>query len=144
MSNLAEPIAEELVQRLNANSEFEVCAKWFDGSILLESGEDQCWLKLYKGKVLDRLSIVPPLGYTFKLSASDESWRMAASGEKSFWELFTPGVRDHHLVDDPDFKTVRRTPIRLEGNLMEANRLYEAVVLLAESYLTVLRDLTIG
>ncbi len=59
---------ERLREALNADEEFALESRWFDGSILLESGAERCWLKVYRGQVIDHLEFVPAFGYTFKLT----------------------------------------------------------------------------
>jgi hypothetical protein len=129
-----------LAEHLNASSEFETYARWFDGSILLESEDGQCWLKVYRGKVIDQLPFMPPLGYTFKLGGPDWAWMALIQRERHFVDLITPGRR--HFDDDDDFSKIDQLAppaLRLEGNVMEAGRVTEAVHLLAEACAAVLR-----
>ena len=84
---------QRLRDALNADEEFALESRWFDGSILLESGAERCWLKIYRGQVIDHLEFIPPFGYTFKLTASPEAWRMLAEGERTFTDLATPPAR---------------------------------------------------
>jgi hypothetical protein len=131
-------IGEALADELNANPEFVKYARWFDGSILLESGDTQCWLKVYRGKVIDHLPFMPPLGYTFKLGGSSWAWNALKSGERHFVDLLTPGKR--HFERDDDFSQIGQMnppELKLEGNLMEAGRVTEVVHLVAETYATV-------
>lgn len=129
--------AEALVAALNSNEEFERQTRWFDGSVLLESPNGQCWLKIYRGKIIDHMPFPPPFGFTFKLSGPDETWADLASGHRLFADLVTPGRR--HFEDDPELATLglMTSDLQLEGNLMEANRLTEALYLLAETYVHV-------
>ncbi|MQA01270.1 MAG: hypothetical protein GEV07_00600 [Streptosporangiales bacterium] len=126
--------AEALVASLNENEAFERETRWFDGSVLLESSGGQCWLKVYRGKVIDHLPFMPPLGYTFKVSGPDEAWAELVAGRRLFADLVTPGQR--YFADDPELATlgVMTSDLRVEGNVMEANRLTEAVYQLAETY----------
>lgn len=139
MAVFADPsVGEAVVDRLNASPEFEKQTRWFDGSILLESDEGQYWLKIYRGKVIDHLPFTPPLGYTFKLSGSDRAWQMLANGERHVADLLTPGAR--YFDDDPEFKTLGQMippELKLEGNLMEASRMTEAVHAVAWAYAAV-------
>ncbi|MGH8012245.1 MAG: hypothetical protein ACREQ4_07095 [Candidatus Binataceae bacterium] len=120
-----------LVDRLNASREFNQQAQWFDGSVLLEAGADQLWLKIYKGRIIDHQASVPPFGYTFKISGPERSWRLLIDGERLWADLITPGKR--HFDDDPTLSGAGPVPpeLRTEGNLLEAGRLTEAIYQLA-------------
>lgn len=125
------------MESLNSNPKFEQQARWFDGSILLEADDGVCWLKVYKGKVIDRLEFMPPLGYTFKLAGSNFAWEALASGDRLFADLMTPGVR--HFDDDPEMTRLGEmtSEFKVEGNLMEAARLTEALHVLAADYISI-------
>jgi hypothetical protein len=127
---------ERFIAALNAHAEFHEQAQWFDGSVLLEAGADTLWLKIYKGKVIDCQTTVPPFGYTFKLSGSEASWNLLTSGRRMWSDLTFPGKR--YFDDDPSLSGVGSLPveIRTEGNLLEAGRLTEAMFQMAY----VLRD----
>ena len=132
MSFLAEAAFQErFVNALNAQPNFKEQTQWFDGSVLLEVGADQLWLKIYRGKVIDHQPSVPPFGYTFKFSGSEASWRFLTSGERRWADLTFPGKR--YFDDDPKLSTVGslHVEIRTEGNLLEAGRLSEAMFQLA-------------
>ncbi|MGH7916074.1 MAG: hypothetical protein ACREQE_01290 [Candidatus Binataceae bacterium] len=132
MSFLAEAAFQRrFVERLNANRAFNEQAQWFDGSVLLEAGPDQLWLKIYKGKVIDHQASVPPFGYTFKITGPESSWRLLLNGQRRWADLTTPGKR--HFKDDPALSTAGPAPaeLRTEGNLLEAGRLTEAIYQLA-------------
>ena len=137
MSFLADrAFQERFVSALNAHPVFNEQAQWFDGSVLLEVGTDLLWLKVYKGKVIDHQTAVPPFGYTFKFSGSEASWKLLTSGQRLWADLTFPGTR--YFDDDPELSTAG-TPhveIRTEGNLFEAGRLTEAMFQMAY----VLRD----
>lgn len=139
MAVFADPsVGEALVERLNADAEFEKYGRWFDGQILLESEDGQVWLKVYKGKVIDLMPFMPMFGYTFALSGSDAAWGMLASGERLFVDLLTPGAR--HFEDDPELKTLGEmipSQMKLGGNLMEAGRVTEIIHLIAAAYVAV-------
>jgi hypothetical protein len=132
MSFLAEPAFQQrFVENLNANPRFNEQARWFDGAVLLEAGTDRLWLKIYKGKVIDCQTAVPPFGYTFKFSGGERSWDLLISGARLWADLTTPGKR--HFEDDPSLESAGDSPpeISTEGNLLEAGRLTEAMYQLA-------------
>jgi hypothetical protein len=132
MSFLADAkFQERFVDALNAQPIFKEQAEWFDGSVLLEVGSDQLWLKIYRGKVIDHQNSVPVFGYTFKFSGSEASWRLLTSGERRWADLTFPGKR--YFDDDPKLATAgsMQVEIRTEGNLLEAGRLTEAMFQLA-------------
>jgi hypothetical protein len=130
---LADPaFAERLREALNEHEEFAAESRWFDGSILLESGADRLWLKVYRGRVIDHLEFVPPFGYTFKLSGSPAAWRMLTSGERTFTDLATPGSRHCSSLEEVEAGGggYRPPEIAIEGNGFEAGRLHLAILAL--------------
>jgi hypothetical protein len=131
MAVFADPsTGETLAAQLNVNPEFEMYARWFDGSILLESDDGQCWLKVYRGKVIDQLPFMPPLGYTFKLGGPEWAWTALISGGRRYFD------------NDTDFSQIDQLAppaLKLEGNLMEASRVTELIHVLAQTCATVLR-----
>lgn len=132
MSFLADPaLQQRFVELLNANPAFTTQAAVFDGAIQLEVDADLLWLKIYKGKVIDRQTAPSPFGYTFKLSGSERAWRLLLTGERMWADLTFPGKR--RFDDDPGLERVGEMSceIRTEGNLLEAGRLTEATFELA-------------
>jgi hypothetical protein len=128
---LADPAyAERLTEALNGHAEFAAETRWFDGSILIESGAERLWLKVYRGQVIDHLDYVPPFGYTFKLTGAPEAWRLLRSGERTFTDLATPGSR--HCASLEEFATsgggYRPPELAIEGNGFEAGRLHVAIL----------------
>ena len=122
-----------LRDELNANQGFSAETRWFDGSIALEAEGTTCWLKVYRGRIIEALDAVPVFGFTFKLRGSREAWKELVSGEKRFADLITPGQR--RFERDPSLSTADRNApprIAMEGNLIEATRLHEALFHLAE------------
>jgi len=119
---------QRLVDALNANEGFGQETRWFDGSILIESDGEQCWLKVYRGRVIDVLDFTPPLGYTFKISAPAARWRQLVEGERTFADLVTPGTR--YFADRAALEQANGfapPAIRIEGNTLEAYRIHEAI-----------------
>ena len=132
MINFADPgFISKLTDALNSDDTFAVQAKWFDGSILLESGRSQCWLKVYRGKIIDSLNYMPILGYTCKISGDPSAWQMLLDGTRCFRDLTLPGKR--HFEDDPSLSTLgmMTRDIVIEGNMMEANRIFGAIYALS-------------
>jgi hypothetical protein len=132
MSFIADPaLQQRFIDALNANDAFNIQARAFDGSILLQVDADQLWLKIYKGKVIDHESAAPVFGYTFKLSGPESSWNLLLDGKRRWADLTFPGKR--YFDDDPELKTVGENSVEIatEGNLLEAARLTEATFLLA-------------
>lgn len=128
--------AERLVRQLNGDARFAAQTKWFDGSILLGEGAHSCWLKVYRGKVIDHLPEMPPLGYTFKLSAPESAWeQIAAGGAREFHKLLLSGRRTFASYKDL-YETRPPEPavFALEGNMMEAYRMIECLYLIAEGF----------
>ena len=124
---------DRLLARLNRHEGFAAETRWFDGSIALEADAATCWLKVYCGRVIEALGAAPPFGYTFKLRGARESWQELVSGERRFADLITPGQR--RFANDPKLTTADRSApprIAIEGNVLEATRLHEALYHLAE------------
>ncbi len=121
----------KLTDALNRDETFAMQAKWFDGSILLESAGSQCWLKVYRGKVIDSLNYMPILGYTCKISGDPSAWQMLLDGTRCFRDLTLPGKR--HFEDDPSLSKLglMTRDIVIEGNMMEANRIIGAIYALS-------------
>lgn len=132
-----EALGDRLADALNADKQFADAARWFDGSVLLESDATQLWLKIYNGRVIDTMPFTPPLGYTFKISGPAEAWQMLATGERTFADLKTPGRR--YFADDPNLSTLGEmvSELSVEGNGIEANRMTEVQYLIAEHLVTV-------
>ncbi len=132
MSFLANPAFQRrFVKALNANAEFVTQTAWFDGSVLLEVDADRLWLKIYRGKVIDQDTTVPPFGYTFKFSGTEAGWKLLLSGKRRWADLTFPGKR--YFEDDPKLKRVgeMEVVIATEGNRLEAMRMTEAMFQLA-------------
>lgn len=124
---------ERLHDRLAHHEGFALETRWFDGSILIEADAATCWLKVYRGRVIEALGSVPPFGFTFKLRGSREAWQELVTGERRFADLITPGRR--RFENDPSLATADGAAparIAIEGNLLEATRLHEALHHLAE------------
>jgi hypothetical protein len=116
---LTPDFTDRLQETVNEDSQFNEQARWFDGSILVEIGTEQLWLKCYKGEVIDTMDQIPPIGYTFKITGSKDSWTEYLTGQRRFGDLI-------------NFGEEVRAEIWMEGDLMAANRVREATYLLAE------------
>jgi hypothetical protein len=124
---------ERLVAALNEDDGFVLETHWYDGSILIEAGAQRCWLKVYRGKVIDHLPFVPPLGYTFKVSGSQAAWDLLISGERTFTDLATPGSRHCSSIAEIESGGGGERPpeLAIEGNGFEAGRMHVALLHLA-------------
>ncbi|MFL2583830.1 MAG: hypothetical protein ACJ0Q9_05545 [Gammaproteobacteria bacterium] len=79
-------------------------------------------LKLYGGKVIDVMQYFPmanPLGWDYSITATVATWRELRDGTRPLGHLLDTGS------------------ISIDGNLLQANRLYECTHVM----LTILRDL---
>jgi hypothetical protein len=120
---------------LGEDAEFEAEARWFDGSILVTVGEQQLWLKVYRGRVIDTLEFVPVFGYTFKISGSESAWAMLGSGERTFTDLISAGSRYLETVAEIEAAGAGYRPpeLAIEGNGIEAGRMHIATMHLARA-----------
>jgi hypothetical protein len=126
--------AEQLVKAVNADDRFKHEAQWFDGSILLEDGPTRLWLKAYGGQIIDHLSFVPPIGFTFKVTGPSDAWDELVAGKK-FTDLALAGTRRFRGLESVvDGAGAQPGRITFEGNLMEAHRVIEAIYLISEAY----------
>lgn len=131
--SFADPEFQQLLRdALNADEEFQLESRWFDGSIVLESGADRCWLKIYRGQVIDNLDFIPPFGYSFKVTGSPDAWRMLIEGERTFTDLATPGSRHCASLEEvvAGGGGYRPPELAIEGNGFEAGRLHLAILAL--------------
>lgn len=131
---LADPgLQERLVAACNEDEDFVLETHWFDGTILLESGVDRLWMKVYRGQVIDHLPFVPPLGYTFKVSGTPAAWDLLVCGERTFTDLATPGSRHCASIEEIEEGGggTRPPEIAIEGNGFEAGRMHLAILRIA-------------
>lgn len=111
-----------LRDRLNDDDAFATASRWSDVKVLLVLGEERYWLKLYGGKIIDVMIYFPfanPLGWDYMISAPLPTWTALRDGTRALGHLLDTGA------------------IMIDGNLLEANRLYESTHLM----LSALRDL---
>ena len=113
----------EMLQRTLNNSErFAAVSKWSDVKVLLCFGDARYWLKLYGGNVIDVMEYFPmvnPLGWDYSISGSITTWDGLRNGTRPLGHLLDTGA------------------ISVDGNLLQANRLYESTQVM----LTIIRDL---
>jgi hypothetical protein len=124
---------DRLRDALSCHEEFALETRWFDGSIVIEADEARCWLKVYRGRIIETLDSVPPFGFTFKLRGSRQAWEDLVSGERRLTDLLMPGRR--RFENDPSLASADASAppqIAIEGNLLEATRIHEALYHLAE------------
>ncbi len=114
-----------LVEVLNRHAGFNTASRWSDVKVVIRFGDDAYWFKLYGGKVIDFMRYFPmanPLGWDYAISAPLEIWRALREGSRVLG----------HLMD--------RGEIAVDGNLLQANRMYESTHLM----LSAIRDLKLA
>ncbi len=108
---------ESLQRRCNEDTQFNRVAEWSDVNLVIEVGEKRYWLKLYGGEIIDTMEYEPmsnALGYDIIVSGTKGAWEPVVAGEDTFWKAYSNGE------------------IKIEGNLLQANRMHEALVRMAE------------
>ncbi|MFC7156970.1 hypothetical protein ACFQPA_16185 [Halomarina halobia] len=108
---------EELQERCNEDEQFNRAAEWSDVNVVIGVDEERYWLKLYGGEIIDTMTYEPmsnPLGYDVVVSGSKEAWEPVVAGDDTFWKAYSSGG------------------ILIDGDLLEANRMHEALVRMAE------------
>lgn len=111
---------DQLKDFLNASREFYSAAKSFDGSILLKIGNGTLWLKIYSGHVIEVQGKPSPFGFTFALSAPEDTWRALLQAGRNEILSFTGSGK-----------------ILVEGNFFEFMRLTKTVVGLVDGMRTI-------
>ncbi|MEM7469475.1 MAG: hypothetical protein AAF387_21700 [Pseudomonadota bacterium] len=115
---------KSLAERLNESTEFNRASQWSDVKVLIKFGDHQYWLKLYGGKVIDHMEYYPmanPLGWDYSITATLETWQTLRGGSLAAGYLLDTGK------------------ISVDGNLMQANRMYESTHLIIGT----IRDLNV-
>lgn len=100
-----------LQAQLNSDAAFATASRWSDVKVLLCFGEQRFWLKLYGGKIIDSMAYYPmanPLGWDYAITAPLKIWHALRSGSRALGHLLDTGA------------------ITVDGNLLQANRLYES------------------
>ncbi|MEM7541365.1 MAG: hypothetical protein AAF384_07225 [Pseudomonadota bacterium] len=106
---------QALQTSLNANSKFNTASRWSDVKVVLGFGDKRYWVKLYSGEIIDVMEYFPmanPLGWDYSISASLEVWQALGDGSRAQGHLLDSGA------------------ITVDGDLIQANRLYEATHLM--------------
>jgi hypothetical protein len=131
---------DRFLEALAADPEFEAEARWFDGSILIGTSDEQLWVKIYRGKAIDTLEFVPVFGYTFKISGADAAWEMLGNGERTFTDLISAGSRHLGSVEAAEAAGggYRPPELAIEGNGVEAGRMHIATMHLAWAFASTL------
>ncbi|SMC77794.1 hypothetical protein [Novosphingobium sp. B1] len=130
-----------LVQAVNADAQFGAATEWFDGSVLLDDGSANCWLKIYNGAIIDRRPHMPPIGYTFKISAPGWAWDELVGGTP-FTDLLMGGKRRFASPEDiVDGANMTPGIFAIEGDMMTAFRVIEAIYLMTDHYRETARSL---
>lgn len=107
----------EIQEECNGDEQFNEAAEWSDVNVVLEAGDERFWLKLYGGEIIDTMRYEPmsnPLGYDVIISGSADTWQQIYDAEMPFWQAYSTGE------------------ITIDGNLLKANRIHEAIVRMAE------------
>jgi hypothetical protein len=132
---------KRLVSALEANPDFTRQTRFYDGRVLLEMADGQCYLKIYCGRVIDVSPAVPVLGYTVKVTGSREAWNAYVAGERSIEDLTTPGRRDFGDGRPIELADQYEPPaIWIEGDGMEAMRMFEGLLVLIETVRDLIGD----
>lgn len=108
---------ERVQERCNDDEQFNQAAEWSDVNVVLEVGDERFWLKLYDGEIIDTMRYEPmsnPLGYDIVISGPTDAWQEVNDAEIPFWNAYSKGR------------------ITIDGNLLQANRMHEAIVRMAE------------
>lgn len=109
--------AKVLQDKLNGKHAFNVASRWSDVKVLLCLGDKRYWMKLYGGKVIDVMEYLPmanALGWDFSINGTVEAWQDLIQGKKGIASLY--GIY-----------------ITVDGNMIEANRMHEAIQLIIET-----------
>lgn len=106
---------QSLTRALNDDPEFNAASRWSDVKVVLCFGEKRYWLKLYGGKVIDVMEYFPmanPLGWDYTISAPLDIWQSLGDGSRAQGHLLDSGA------------------VTVDGDLLQANRLYECTHLM--------------
>ncbi len=112
--------ARALQEKSHQSESFRRASLWADVKLVLALGAHRYWFKLYRGRIIDVMEYLPlsnPLGYDILVSGPLETWKNIASGRRLLWQCVLAGE------------------ILIDGNMLEANRMTEAVCVLADEVL---------
>jgi len=109
---------QQCLDRYRAGGLKTTAFDWSDVNVVLGFGDERYWLKLYRGKIVDPMEFAPlsnALGYDFTVSGELDAWKELKDGKTKFWGPLSQGR------------------ITIEGNLLEANRMHEAICIMADT-----------
>ncbi len=108
---------ESLQEKCNSDTKFNRAAAWADTKLVLSIGPSRYYLKLYRGKIIDVMDYVPfsnALGYDILLQAEVDVWQKVLRKENPFLQL------------------AFLNEIERDGNILECNRLHEALSIMVD------------
>ena len=106
-----------LKEKCNGDPDFNTATKWSDVKVVLGFGDQRYWLNLYKGKKIDLMEYLPmtnALGYDILVNGSVDAWKSVIKREMVFAAAAGAGA------------------IAIDGNMLECNRMYEAICLIGD------------
>jgi len=106
-----------LQDKCNGSADFNRASMWADTKIVLGIGDSRFYMKLYRGKIIDVMEYIPfsnALGYDIVLKATIEVWKKVIDKQNFFLQLAFLGE------------------IERDGNMLECNRLHEAISIMAD------------
>jgi len=106
-----------LQKKCNESSSFRKASSWADTKIVLEIGDSRYYLKLYRGEIIDIMEYLPfsnALGYDILLRGQREVWQKIIERQNPFLQLAFLGE------------------IERDGNMLECNRLHEAISIMTD------------
>jgi hypothetical protein len=104
-------------KKCNESSSFRKASSWADTKIVLEIGDSRYYLKLYRGEIIDIMEYLPfsnALGYDILLRGQKEVWQKILERQNPFLQLAFLGE------------------IERDGNMLECNRLHEAISIMTD------------
>jgi len=109
-----------LKDALSQDAEFNRVSRWSDVKVLLCFGDEHYWMKLYGGKVIDVMPYVPlanPLGWDYQIAGALDTWQQ---------------LRTRGAGPKPGAALLNCGRIRVDGNMLEANRMFESTHVIVE------------
>ncbi len=109
--------ARALQDRCNSNANFRTASTWSDVKVVFAFGPHRYWFKFFRGRIIDLMDYQPlsnPLGYDIVVTGTVEAWNKIISKHNVLWQLVLTGE------------------IAIDGNMLEANRMNEALCVIAD------------
>lgn len=110
---------QDLREYCNSQEAFKKSTEWSDVNVVLAFGSERYWLKLYRGQIIDLMEYKPSsnnaFGYDVIVSGEASAWNELMDGSAKSWALLTTAK------------------ITIDGNLLHANRMHEALCILMEA-----------